>query len=372
MVKVSMTILLILQAIVKVTFATIEAEHTVIDECREETVANSACNNQRVFESSGSDKSAFLNNFHENILNEEVSNDTIESSRVLVESAISQKDRRLPSNVQSISHSFGFDTESPTLQDDVSDSHTDERRHKNFDGQRISDPLHYYEELHAMYIEHGYREQCSFHDLHYENCIDNGLCCKLKFVCNHCRYFKWVNLVNNNGPLMPLNDGAVSGTITAGTGYSELKQEFASMGIKCMSDVSYRQHRQNLVASFEQTAHESMNEAAAMESELAIMEGDTIDEILHITVQADGSWLKRSYKSGKFDSLSGCAAIIGCRMKKVLYFGVRNKLCHVCDLAERKNCAPKKHKCYKNWGREQSSSSMGKDIIVQGFQESII
>ncbi|OXU21297.1 hypothetical protein TSAR_011565 [Trichomalopsis sarcophagae] len=222
-----------------------------------------------------------------------------------------------------------------------------------------------------MYLEHGFREQCTFHDLYYDNYRDDGLCSKLKFVCNHCPYFKWINLVDNNGSSMPVNDGAVSGTIRAGTGYSELKQELASMGLKFMSNVTYREHRQKLVATFEKTAQECMEEAAAMERELAIMKGETINGIPYITVQVDGSWLKRSYRSGKFDSLSGCAAIIGCRTKKVLYVGVRNKLCHVCDLDERKNRAPAKHKCYKNWGRDQSSSAMEKDIVVQGFLESV-
>lgn len=244
--------------------------------------------------------------------------------------------------------------------------------HKKCEGRRITDPLYFYEQLHEMYLEHGFREQCSFHDLYYEKCQDNGLCSKLKFVCNLCKYWKWINLVNqNDDTMMPLNDGAVSGTIAAGTGFSQMKQQLAAMAIPCMSDVTYRIYRQNLVELFEKTAEETMNEAAAVERELAIMEGDTINGVPFITVQVDGSWLKRTYKSGKFDSLSGCAAIIGCRTKKVLYVGVRNKLCHVCDLAERKNCVPGKHTCYKNWGREQSSSSMEKDIIVKGFLESV-
>ena len=238
-------------------------------------------------------------------------------------------------------------------------------------GNRITNPIHYYDELKKVNDEHGFRKQCSFYDIFIEKHRDFGLCTKLKFRCNICKYYKWVNLTDNDPKAMPLNKSAVLGSTAAGTGYSELKQQLAAMAIPCMTDVSYRKHRQELVSSFEKASEESMKEAAAIEKELAIMEGDTIDGIPFITVIVDGSWLKRSYKSGKYDSLSGCGAIIGYRTKKVLYVGVRNKFCWICSEAERQNGIAKQHECFKNWGRDQSSSGMEKDIIVQGFTESV-
>ena len=381
----------------------IEDEYIAIENVSEAAVVDDTYNNHRRLQNCVLDESTLLDYSDGYISNEQRSENNLE--RIQTESTTSLQNANLPEeelprsysarleNGGSICEEDGYiwptilptsqlynelrepprdsfdylpqepSTSQPLLvENDLSVSEESESRNKTFEGRRITDPLNFYEELRLMYIDHGFREQCSFHDIYYEKCRDEGLCSKLKFVCNHCDYFKWDNLIDKNGPLMPLHNGAVSGTITAGTGYSELKQEFASMGLKCMSNVTYRDHRQKLVASFEKTAEESMNEAAEMERELAIAEGDVIDEIPFITVQVDGSWLKRSYRSGKCDSLSGCAAIIGCRTKKVLYVGVRNKQCHVCDLAAKKGCPPKKHDCYKNWGREQSSSSMEKDM----------
>ena len=170
---------------------------------------------------------------------------------------------------------------------------------------------------------------------------------------------------------MPLNKSAVVESVGAGIGYTELKQQLGAMAIPCMTDVSYRKYRQDMVSSFEKASEESMQEAAAMERELAIIEGDIIDGIPFITIIVDGSWLKRSYKTGKYDSLSGCAAIIGYRTKKVLYVGVRNKFCYICSEVERQDQPAKQHQCFKNWGRDRSSSGMEKDIIIQGFTESV-
>lgn len=70
----------------------------------------------------------------------------------------------------------------------------------------------------------------------------------------------------------------------------------------------------------------------------------------------------------KHDSLSGDALIIGLATKKVLHVGVRNKHCAVCMKAQQLQKDPCEHKCYKNWGRDQSSTAMEADIIVEGFK----
>jgi len=49
---------------------------------------------------------------------------------------------------------------------------------------------------------------------------------------------------------------------------------------------------------------------------------------------------------------------------------VRNKYCSICVKAEKLNKEPATHKCYKNWGRDCSSTSMEADAIV-GFKTSI-
>ena len=65
------------------------------------------------------------------------------------------------------------------------------------------------------------------------------------------------------------------------------------------------------------------------------------------------------------------ALIIGYRTGKILFMGVRNKYCMICNRAEQREVPPSHHTCFKNWGVNQSASSMEADIIVEGFRESV-
>lgn len=110
-----------------------------------------------------------------------------------------------------------------------------------------------------------------------------------------------------------------------------------------------------------------MNAAVNEERDLALQR----NEISHIAVKGDGSWMKRSYRTGRYDSLSGVGTIIGARTGKVLHMSVKNKYCAVCVTAEKLKKEPINHKCYKNWGRDCSSTSIEAEAIVEGFKRSI-
>ena len=88
--------------------------------------------------------------------------------------------------------------------------------------------------------------------------------------------------------------------------------------------------------------------AGEEEKRLALENNEVINGIPHITVVADGSWMKRSYGTA-YDSPAGVGGIIGYRTKKVLFFGAKNKWCASCDMAERRGVQAKYHKCYKNF-----------------------
>ncbi|KAJ8673527.1 hypothetical protein QAD02_005437 [Eretmocerus hayati] len=242
-------------------------------------------------------------------------------------------------------------------------------------GRRISDPLYFYEEILKMQNEHGHKDLCTPANITFNGVHDMGLNTRIKFVCRECGYHACLNVTNQDSGNMPLNMGAAVGSVYAGIGYSELRQVLAALDVPCMSDRTYRNQRLRLMQFMLEASEESMKLAIEEEKRLAILNGDVINGIPFITVIVDGSWGKRSYKSGQYDSLSGCAAIIGARTKKVLYVGVRNKYCYACSIAASKNVAPSEHHkrtcCFKNWGRDQSSSSMEKHIIVQGFKESV-
>lgn len=114
-----------------------------------------------------------------------------------------------------------------------------------------------------------------------------------------------------------------------------------------------------------------MEKAMAEEMKLAKKNGDVTKEgIPFITVMIDGSWLRRTYGS-HWNSCSGCAAIIGARTGKVLFFEIRNKYCLVCARASNQGQEVKKHRCKKNWDSRQPSTAMESDIILEGFRQSI-
>lgn len=93
--------------------------------------------------------------------------------------------------------------------------------------------------------------------------------------------------------------------------------------------------------------------------------------IPYISVECDGGFGKRTYKSGKFDSLVCVGVIIGTETRKVLHVEVRNKFCIICYNAAKKGLKPSAHNCFKNWNYNKSSSSMETDCILKGFQKSI-
>lgn len=121
---------------------------------------------------------------------------------------------------------------------------------------------------------------------------------------------------------------------------------------------------------FKKTAMENMKLAGESEKQLALEKNEVINGIPYITVIADGSWMKRSYDNA-YDSLSDIGAIIGYCTGKILFVGIRNKYCTLCDVAERKGVEPRAHKCYRNFDCNASSTSMESDAIVEGFKCSL-
>lgn len=85
---------------------------------------------------------------------------------------------------------------------------------------------------------------------------------------------------------------------------------------------------------------------------------------------ADCAWCKRSYKT-KYNALSGAASIIGHYTKKVLYIGVANKDCRICQKSFKNgNVEPPEHKCNRNY--VGPSTGMESKIITDGFRECML
>ncbi|CAG9825774.1 unnamed protein product [Phaedon cochleariae] len=80
--------------------------------------------------------------------------------------------------------------------------------------------------------------------------------------------------------------------------------------------------------AWEKRAWQTMWEAAAEESEMAIGYGSVHKNgTPTITVVCDGSWANRSYRGGgNYNSLSGVAAIVGLKTVKKIIFGSEEQI----------------------------------------------
>ncbi|XP_076549399.1 uncharacterized protein LOC117605294 [Osmia lignaria lignaria] len=198
----------------------------------------------------------------------------------------------------------------------------------------------------------------------------HGCLTQFFFKCQMCNYEDtvWSELMHSD--IMNVNEAMTTATVTVGIGYAQLEELCAALKMPYMAETTYRRYREKLVDEFMKSAMHTMQAAGEEERRLASENNEVVDGIPYITVIADGSWMKRSYGTN-YNSLSGVGTIIGFRTGKVLFIGIRNKYCTICDIAERKATSPKHHKCYKNYDRYASSSSMESDAIAEGFNCSI-
>ncbi|GBO33029.1 hypothetical protein AVEN_224575-1 [Araneus ventricosus] len=136
---------------------------------------------------------------------------------------------------------------------------------------------------------------------------------------------------NPQSPTMNANTAAVTGIMSIGGGFSNMEEFFSALDIPSMSEKTFIKEQEKISDAWEVTALKEMELAVSEERSLAIQRGDVDSEgIPLLTVVVDGSWAKRSYKTN-YASLSGVAAIVGLESKKVLFVGVRNKYCVMCQ-----------------------------------------
>ncbi|KMR04828.1 heterogeneous nuclear ribonucleoprotein l-like protein [Lasius niger] len=233
------------------------------------------------------------------------------------------------------------------------------------EGRRIVDISFLWNEIHRTFDNHARGIECQFKDWKLVSSRRRGLMTQLFFKCQMCNYEANIWSEPTQPETLDVNTAAVAGTVTMGIGYAQLEELCAAINVPCMSEPTYVKYRENLIDDFNKTAMENMKMAGEVEKQLALERNDVINGIPYITVVADGSWMKRSYGNA-YNSLSGIGAIIGYHTKKILFVGVRNKFCAICDVAERIGIEPKAHKCYKNFDRNASSTSMESDVIMHG------
>ncbi|KAF5292500.1 hypothetical protein FQR65_LT01644 [Abscondita terminalis] len=232
------------------------------------------------------------------------------------------------------------------------------------DGRRIVDLIPFLEALKSL-KHSGF--DCSFYDMNLASEISKGFKSELTFVCNVCGKKECISTEGKKSK--DINTSAVGGALSIGIGQAQLSEFCSSLNIPSITSKTYIKHQDRLHTYIDQVSSEHMLSAGKKEYQLAMELGDVDnDGIPYITVIVDGAWAKRSYKTN-YNSLSGVACIIGARTKKVLYVGIKNKYCALCEKYKTNLNATPNHKCYKNWSG--TSTSMEAAIILDGFKCSI-
>lgn len=210
-------------------------------------------------------------------------------------------------------------------------------------------------------------KRCPLADLKLVKETKKGLISVFHFQCSECEARMRINTSPpKKGKSSTTNEAAVLGMNSVGLGFYHLEEFFAHLDVPSMCYSTYNTINKEQQDKWWQLAKESTEKALQEEIMLARLNGD-VDSSgnVYITVVCDGSWGKRSYGTN-YSSLSGMAAIVGLRTKKVIYFDVRNKYCHTCKIAYSNNTPPNYHEC--NINHYGPSSSMETDIIVEGFK----
>lgn len=193
----------------------------------------------------------------------------------------------------------------------------------------------------------------------------------LYLMCNVCNIiFKGYSEDPSAGTrLRYCTDWAI---LCSGSTYTMAYELFSFLNIPFMDHKTFIKDETAMDAVLESALEESLDRAVHAEKEIVLGEKKSQalevseNEPVELCAALDGSWGKRS-NGHRYNSASGCAAIIGTRTKKVCFVGCRNKRCTACDRSKKRNVDSKTHKCYKNYSG--ASGGMEPDIIIEGVNK---
>ncbi|KAL4083125.1 hypothetical protein QTP88_028455 [Uroleucon formosanum] len=233
-------------------------------------------------------------------------------------------------------------------------------------GRRIADIMYIFDQIRNS--DHGGGLGCTFIDCEYLKEIRSGYASTWIFKCKMCSIKIIINS-EKNCDYIPINQAATNASIGIGIGYSQLKEFSAILDIPAFCSSTYESYFSKISKVIEESAWEQMQLAGIEEKRWALEAGD-IDSngIPMCPVVADGQWGKRSYKT-KYDALSGAATIIGFRSNKILFVGIRNRYCCICERSSTLKLKANEHNCFLNW--RKSATGMEADGIAEGFVKSV-
>ncbi|KAB0803827.1 hypothetical protein PPYR_00797 [Photinus pyralis] len=239
---------------------------------------------------------------------------------------------------------------------------------ENIVGRRVINIAHFFRQILTNELHQPFN--CSLVNMEIMQERRNGLKSEFVLKCKMCGVIQTISSENcTDDSLLDINTSAVLSAISTGIGHSNLEEIHAAMAIPSISNRLYSQHHSLLAETIHKSAWMEMEIAGKEEKRMAEEVGE-VDEngIPLVSVIADGAWCKRSYGTN-YAANSGVGCIIGVRSQKLLYIGIRNKYCIVCELYMSKGVDIPDHTCFKNW--KGTSTSMEADIIVEGFRRSM-
>jgi len=173
-------------------------------------------------------------------------------------------------------------------------------------GRRVVNISHLFQEIKS--IDNHKPLDCGFKNMILIGERKLGLKSFFSFKCCMCNIKKTISTENED--LMAINTSAVIGTLNIGCGFSQLQEIMSAMEITTLNHKTYQNEHDRICKGYEIAALKAMENAAKDEAELAIKNGEVdADGIPLITVVADGSWCKRSYRT-MYNSPSGMVITI--------------------------------------------------------------
>lgn len=186
-------------------------------------------------------------------------------------------------------------------------------------GRRIVD-LNYFINRIKYISEHAPQFNCSIVNMKLQNEIKRGLKSGLVFKCNMCGIVKTIWTEPEETTSMDINSAAVAGAISSGGGFTSTEKLLGAMNVRYPSFKTFQKHSQTVSKGWEESALQEMKASAEEECRMARERGD-VDHSGNalLTVVADGSWAKRSYRTN-YNSLSGMVSYC------ILYVGYPTSL----------------------------------------------
>lgn len=176
-------------------------------------------------------------------------------------------------------------------------------------GRRLVDIGYYFNEIKKIKHE---AFDCTFSNLKFEQEIRHGFHSTFIFKCEVCGLKEKIFTENpQNSKNLDVNIAYTTGVINTGQGFTQLQEISSVLNMPCMANTLYQKCHNKISDSMYEVALEEMKAAGVEEANYALEKGEG-DELGRpcITVVADGSWSKRSYRTN-YNALSGVATIIG-------------------------------------------------------------